>query len=178
MFARLCLSDLFLHGIGGAKYDTVTNQIIRNIFGIEPPGFMAISATFRPGLSSQSSTLSDIHSIERMLRNLWYHPEKTELTPGRSAEAESFTRLKVAKQNLLDAAPIRGQGSRKAWHDELAMINEKLRGFHEAYRNELLIEQERISASARNARLLASREYSICTFPCQRLGQQLLALSS
>ena len=31
------LSDLFIHGIGGAKYDELTDEIIRRFFGIEPP---------------------------------------------------------------------------------------------------------------------------------------------
>ena len=37
LWARLCLSDLFIHGIGGAKYDRITDQLIRCYFGIEPP---------------------------------------------------------------------------------------------------------------------------------------------
>ena len=45
LFARLVLGDLFLHGIGGAKYDQVTDQIVRLFFGFEPPEFATISAT-------------------------------------------------------------------------------------------------------------------------------------
>src|SRR5205085_514035 len=40
MYARLVLSDLFIHGIGGAKYDEVTDEIIRRFFGIEPPKYL------------------------------------------------------------------------------------------------------------------------------------------
>jgi hypothetical protein len=47
LFARLVLGDLFLHGIGGAKYDQVTDQIVRLFFGFEPPEFATISATLR-----------------------------------------------------------------------------------------------------------------------------------
>ena len=35
-FARLILGDLFLHGIGGAKYDEMTEDFIRACFGCEP----------------------------------------------------------------------------------------------------------------------------------------------
>ncbi len=38
LFARLLLGDLFLHGIGGAKYDQVTDLLIGRFFGLEPPG--------------------------------------------------------------------------------------------------------------------------------------------
>ncbi len=45
MFARLLLSDLFLHGIGGGKYDQLADRIICHFFGITPP---ALQLSQRP----------------------------------------------------------------------------------------------------------------------------------
>ena len=45
LFARLFLSDLFIHGIGGGKYDELTDDLIRRFYGIEPPEFLILSAT-------------------------------------------------------------------------------------------------------------------------------------
>jgi len=45
LFARLILGDFFIHGIGGGKYDEVTDQIIRDYFGIDPPAFQVVSGT-------------------------------------------------------------------------------------------------------------------------------------
>ncbi|MCP4272694.1 MAG: hypothetical protein GY781_12130, partial [Gammaproteobacteria bacterium] len=45
MYSRLFFSDLFIHGIGGAKYDLITDEIIREFFGVEPPEYATISAT-------------------------------------------------------------------------------------------------------------------------------------
>src|SRR5690606_34577690 len=45
MYARLMLSDVFVHGIGGAKYDELGDEITRRLFGIEPPDLMVVSAT-------------------------------------------------------------------------------------------------------------------------------------
>ena len=45
MFARLLLGDLFFHGIGGAKYDELGDEIVREFFGIEPPDFLTLSIT-------------------------------------------------------------------------------------------------------------------------------------
>ena len=36
LFARLVLADLFIHGIGGAKYDQLTDELIRRFFGLVP----------------------------------------------------------------------------------------------------------------------------------------------
>src|SRR5262249_37449043 len=40
LFARLFLADLFVHGLGGGKYDELTDAIIRRFHGIEPPAFL------------------------------------------------------------------------------------------------------------------------------------------
>ena len=60
LMARLILGDLFLHGIGGAKYDELTDQLFRRFFDIEPPGFMILSATMhlpidRPRVSAEDA---------------------------------------------------------------------------------------------------------------------------
>src|SRR3989337_1320886 len=35
MFSRMFFSDVFIHGMGGAKYDTITDEIIKEFFGID-----------------------------------------------------------------------------------------------------------------------------------------------
>ena len=52
MFARLLLGDLFIHGIGGAKYDEVGDEIIRRFFEFKPPDFVTLSMTIQLGLPS------------------------------------------------------------------------------------------------------------------------------
>ncbi len=51
MFARLLLGDLFVHGIGGAKYDELGDEILRGFFGFAPPGFQTLSMTLWLGLA-------------------------------------------------------------------------------------------------------------------------------
>ncbi len=51
LWARLVLGDLFLHGIGGAKYDQVTNLLMERFFGLAPPGMMVVSATLHLPIS-------------------------------------------------------------------------------------------------------------------------------
>jgi hypothetical protein len=43
LYNRLFISDLFIHGLGGAKYDLVTDEIIREFFKVEPPHFLVVS---------------------------------------------------------------------------------------------------------------------------------------
>ena len=77
LWARLALSDLFLHGIGGAKYDQVTDRLIETFFGLAPPGIMVLSATlYLAGSRGRRRATEDLRDIRRELRELSYHPEK------------------------------------------------------------------------------------------------------
>ena len=42
---RLLLADQFVHGIGGGRYDQVTDRLIERHFGLEPPRFAVTTAT-------------------------------------------------------------------------------------------------------------------------------------
>ena len=53
MFCRFMLGDLFLHGIGGAKYDELGDEIARRFFRIEPPSFLTVSMTLWLGLPTR-----------------------------------------------------------------------------------------------------------------------------
>lgn len=76
MFSRLLLSDLFLHGLGGAKYDELSDAIIGPFYGLEPPGYGMLSMTLRLGLPDEPTTPGRLHDLERLRRELIYQPER------------------------------------------------------------------------------------------------------
>jgi hypothetical protein len=45
MFMRLVLSDVFVHGIGGGRYDQITDRILTAFWGIDQPMFVVATAT-------------------------------------------------------------------------------------------------------------------------------------
>ena len=46
IFLRLYKSDLFIHGVGGANYDWVSDRVIERFFGKAPPLYAVVSGTF------------------------------------------------------------------------------------------------------------------------------------
>ncbi len=74
--ARLLLGDLFLHGIGGAKYDQVTDRLIADFFGLEPPGYMVVSGTLHLPVSHQPARSDDLLQLRHRIRELEFHPER------------------------------------------------------------------------------------------------------
>lgn len=81
LFLRLFLSDLFIHGMGGQKYDIVTNRIVTQFYGVEPPKFLVKSRTLKLSLDP-SSPLNGVQAMEALsrwrerYRNFEYHGEK------------------------------------------------------------------------------------------------------
>jgi len=45
LFLRLLVTDQFIHGIGGGRYDQVTDAVIARFIGISPPTFAVTTAT-------------------------------------------------------------------------------------------------------------------------------------
>lgn len=74
LWARLLLADLFVHGIGGAKYDRITDEIIKTYYEIEPPRMACVSATLHLGLPDAAAP-----SVEDALwrvRDVRFNPQR------------------------------------------------------------------------------------------------------
>ena len=177
MYARLVLSDLFLHGIGGGKYDQLTDLIIREFFGVEPPEFVVLSATERlPGCDTVAGDVNErIACYRRMLRDTRYRPERffldsagvlsdpTDAALWSLGHTADTAGLIARKQELLRQIPPRGR--RRAWHHEIGRVNDELAAPLSEIRERL----ERALEMARRERasraVLTSREYAFCLFP-------------
>lgn len=168
MYARLILSDLFIHGIGGAKYDELTDAIVRQFFGIEPPGYLVATATLKLPGPRRSVEEIDIARIDQLLRELQYHPEAwVEQADATAviAEKRHWVALQVPRQE------------RRARHLAIEESNRVLRSLVLARREELLIERARLRAERQKQMVLDSREYAFCLFPEEPLRARLLDLS-
>jgi len=162
MYARLVLSDLFIHGIGGAKYDEVTDAIIRRFFNIEPPGYVTATATVRLPLKRPEVTPEDLMTLDQEYRDTIHHPEEFAEEYAGHHRAE-FAFLIKQKQELI--AHGWQEKQKKAWHDQVSAANERMSSLLEPFREEMRHKRERLLADLHRARILGSREYSFCLFP-------------
>lgn len=76
MWARLFWADLFIHGIGGNRYDQITDRLIRNVFNVEPPVMACVSATLRMNLPTTGATIAKVESAHRSLRDIEFNPHR------------------------------------------------------------------------------------------------------
>jgi hypothetical protein len=174
LFARVCLGDFFIHGIGGGKYDEVTDAIIRDYFGIEPPAYQVLSATLHLPLPGFPSTADDLKAAERRVRDLHWNPQR-HLPPGSATElAERKAALAAAEPPYSDHA------ARRTWFRELQQATEALRPFVADQHPAAEAELARIRVEVHANDILRRRDYSWVLYPEETLRpflQQFLHLS-
>ena len=168
LFARLCLGDFFIHGIGGGKYDEVTDTIIRLYFGIEPPVYQVLSATLHLPLPAFPAGADDVRRAALRLRELRWNPEKC-LSREELARPE-MQALVAEKRQLAAGEPPRGDHpARKMWFQELREIKGKLA---ERVANQLPaaeLEAARLRALVDANVILKRRDYSWVLYPETKL---------
>jgi hypothetical protein len=161
LYARLVLSDLFLHGIGGAKYDQVTDQIARSFFGFAPPEFAAVSATLRLPIAARLNTASDVRPCAEQLRELQYHPERYL----DAVEVHGSTLQNVIAQKRRWVELPKTPHNAHERHLGITSANEALQPFvaerGRAIKSRCHEQQEQKRAAA----ILQSREYAFCLYP-------------
>jgi hypothetical protein len=167
VFARLFLSDLFLHGIGGAKYDHVTDLLIERFFGLKAPGYMALTATLRLPIQREEVTPDDLRRIDRQLRELAYHPERA-IDAADDGEALSLAR---EKRQWIETMPTR-ENAKLRCHT-IRALNERLQPSVANRWKQLQVEREATAGALRKQGILASREYAFCLYPTEPLRRLL-----
>lgn len=72
---RLLFADLFVHGLGGGKYDPAVDVLIRRWWGEESPGFVTASAS-RYLFPQLRAELQRLRSFADRQRELQYNPDR------------------------------------------------------------------------------------------------------
>jgi hypothetical protein len=65
-----------VHGIGGGKYDELTDEVMRRVYGLEPPRFLILSATLLLPFPRQPVTEEDCRRLSHALRDLTWNPQR------------------------------------------------------------------------------------------------------
>ena len=76
ILARMLLGDTFLHGIGGGKYDELTDVLIQRFYGVWPPRYLVLSATLLLPLPAFPATLDGVRRLAWERRDLWWNPDR------------------------------------------------------------------------------------------------------
>jgi hypothetical protein len=168
LWARLALGDLFIHGIGGAKYDAVTDRLIERFFGLAAPRFMVVSATLHLPIMHDRVTPDDLRQLEQSLRDMGFHPEQFLGDGSQIGCAE----LIAEKRRWIATPQTRENAKERCW--AIRAINAALQPWLDERRRQLA---ERLAETSRRLQaegILASREYAFCLYPEEMLREFLM----
>lgn len=72
---RVFLSDLFVHGKSGEKYDTCTDAFINSFFSFEAPKYVAVSRELMLN-KEKAAKVNEYLNLKERTREIAFHPEK------------------------------------------------------------------------------------------------------
>jgi hypothetical protein len=75
-FARLFLADLFIHGIGGAKYDELMEEFCAAWLGVEPRPLCCVTATLYLPLPQRDVQPAELATSRAAARDLRWNPQR------------------------------------------------------------------------------------------------------
>lgn len=178
LFTRMCFADLFVHGIGGAKYDQMTDRIVARFFGLKAPEFLTLSATVHLVEGGLPVDRADEARLKQQLRELDYHPDRhvsAEMGPAAESLAREKQRL-VAEQNAVKArlhggplSPARESGAGYARFRRFQEINRLLADFARNDRRRIEDELARTRRQLAANSILLDRDYAFCLYPAEKL---------
>lgn len=167
LYFRLLLSDLFVHGIGGAKYDQVTDEIVRQFWGVEPPDFMTATSTYWLPIPHDHLRPDKIPQLRAELRNLQYHPERFVSTDADNQMVQSL----ITEKRYWTVGSWAESHSPAERHREVGRINAELRKHVRDIRRATEQALSDVLAKHRACSVLDSREYAFCLYDASLMDQ-------
>ena len=159
LFVRLLLADQFVHGIGGGRYDQVTDDIIRRHFKIEPPSFSVTTATLLyPGAAGRERVCmpclaSEGHHLRHAVlggKKVKFLEEINALPRRSAARSEAFANMQrqrhqavATDQNIRDWQTRFADGAIQHKRDKTIFDRELFYAIQPRDRLELLIDRYR-----------------------------------
>jgi hypothetical protein len=165
LFARLFLCDLFLHGIGGGKYDELTDEIVRRYYGAEPPAYLVLSGTLLLPFPTYPVSAEDCRRLARLERDLRYNPQR-HLSLGVADPVSAD--LAHQKEEWIGRNPQDPAQKRRRWRT-LQSLTEQLRPALAGRRQRVAEQLARCRAQQAANAVLRRRDYAFCLYPEEEL---------
>ncbi|MBK8915776.1 MAG: hypothetical protein IPM64_14480 [Phycisphaerales bacterium] len=123
-FARLSLGDLFIHGIGGAKYDEMTEAFCEALYGPALAPSACVTATAWADLPRSTIQPGMVEAARRRARDVIQNPQRH----AASAPVDLLARREalVRENALLREERPRDRRARRSVYDQLRTVRREL----------------------------------------------------
>ncbi len=168
MYARLILSDLFIHGVGGARYDQLTDRIIADFFGLTAPPLVLATITMHLPFQNLARELTEpvdgqLAELQQTLRVAQSNPEVAFDQFGETESMDQIRQLTAQKKLLLANIPPRGE--KWEWHSRMKSINEQMNALAGPTIARIKSRIQRLECLRGEQEIVLARDFSHCLFP-------------
>jgi hypothetical protein len=174
LFFRTFLADLFIHGVGGDRYDHVTEGIAARWWGITLPPHVVASLTMYLPLGAAVVTDEEIAELDRRLHRLAHNPDEAlgEVSFDGADERDRARALSEEKQSLVDAISAEG-ADRKALGARIREVNEQMAALVAPLVAEVQARRERLVTQQGDCEVLTDRTYPFCLWSPAEIADKI-----
>lgn len=164
LFGRLLVGDLFVHGIGGGKYDEATDELFRQFFGLEAPAYLVLTATLQLPLANFPTARNDYFGSLLEERDIFWNPQRHVY-----GQTDPLVLQLIKEKEAWITRCCTNHDERLQRFTQLQRINGELREFVRAAQNRTRYGRADSERRLRLHELHTSREYAFCLFPEEML---------
>jgi hypothetical protein len=165
LHTRLLVAHTFIHGIGGGKYDELTDEIMRQFYGIDPPGYVVLSTTLLLPLETFAANQAQRQHLAWKVRDLHWNPQRH---LSAQSDAGRVGELVQKKQAIVKRLAANGPVGRQR-HRLLRQLNEQLQPFVQGALEITTRQLAQIDAELAANAILRRRDYPFCLYPAALL---------
>lgn len=174
LFARMLLADLFIHGMGGARYDAVTEGVASRYWGVSLPPFAAGSLTMRLPLEVPAAGAEGVAALDKTLERLAHNPDEF-IGVVEFADAEQASRaasLAAEKRDLVSEIGTEG-ADKKTLGARIREVNTALKELLGPAEAEIESKRAVLAAQAAEAEVLTDRTYPFCLWDPAEIAERV-----
>lgn len=160
LFVRLLICDLFVHGLGGARYDRVTDRVMHEFFGTPPPPYAVLTATFQLPLARHADPQARYAAAYQRWLDLQHNPDRYLPREGEVADlvAEKWRCIQALTAEDLP------RGKRRELTRRIRAINDTLRKHLQNRIHQVWAELEDLRRELEQYRVATDRCYPFFLF--------------
>lgn len=174
LFARLFTCDLFIHGVGGGRYDRVTDGVCRRYYGVEPPTFAVASITMYLPLGARIVTDDEVSSAKERLNRLAHNPDallgEVEFD---SPEEQSHAAALAAEKSSLVVAIVQLDADKKTIGRRIREVNAELAELLAPLRTGMEADLASLQTQLEASEVLTDRTYPFCFWSPQEVADKV-----
>ncbi|MDA3937335.1 MAG: hypothetical protein PF636_10890 [Actinomycetota bacterium] len=175
LYSRMFLADMFIHGVGGGRYDRIADGVIRRFYAQEPPVFTVASMTMYLPLGAAMVGDEDVTRAEQKLHRFEHNPD--EALDGIECESlierEAVGSLSREKTTLV-ARIAQPDADRKTLGIRIREINRQLRELLAPVAEELRADLEKLKSERDATEILTDRTYPFCLWDPSEIRDKVL----